>query len=193
MILTRESVLKINKAQNHNGIDIEELPNIPKINLRGEPNNKDFMKDVGIILNTFLPIEANTSVTNNDFKIIWLGPNEWLIQFNIENQFQNLFSKLQSTLNPQDTAVTDVTENRTIINVKGENLYKLLAKFMVINLHEVLKKESSVAQTIFSKVPILNVRNHKDKEEPCIDIHANRSHTSYLFNLLVDGTRNFNF
>ena len=54
-------------------------------------------------------------------------------------------------------------------------------------------KKSSVAQTIFTKVPILIVRNHKDKEEPSIDIHANRSHTSYLFNLLVDGTRNFNF
>ena len=193
MTLTRESVLKLKKVQNHNGIDIEELSNIPKINLRGEPNNKDFMKDVVIILNTLLPIEVNTSVANNDLKIIWLGPNEWLIQFNIENQFQEIFSKLQSTLNPQDTAVTDVTENRTIINVKGNNLYKLLAKFMVINLHEVLKKESSVAQTIFTKVPILIVRNHKDKEEPNIDIHANRSHTSYLFNLLVDGTRNFNF
>ena len=193
MTLTRESVLKLIKVQNHNGIDIEELSNIPKINLRGEPNNKDFMKDVVIILNTLLPIEVNTSVANNDLKIIWLGPNEWLIQFNIENQFHNIFSKLQSTLNPQDTAVTDVTENRTIINVKGNNLYKLLAKFMVINLHEVLKKESSVAQTIFTKVPILIVRNHKDKEEPNIDIHVNRSHTSYLYNLLVDGTRNFNF
>ena len=193
MTLSRESVLKLKKVQNHNGIDIEELSNIPKINLRGEPNNKDFMKDVVIILNTLLPIEVNTSVANNDLKIIWLGPNEWLIQFNIENQFQDIFSKLQSTLNTKDTAVTDVTENRTIINVRGKNLYKLLAKFMVINLHEVLKKESSVAQTIFTKVPILIVRNHKDKEEPSIDIHANRSHTSYLFNLLVDGTRNFNF
>ena len=64
---------------------------------------------------------------------------------------------------------------------------------MVINLDEVLKKESSVAQTIFIKIPILIVRNHKDKEEPNIDIHTNRSHTNYLFNLLVNGTRNFNF
>ena len=70
MTLSRESVLKLKKIQNHNGIDIEELSNIPKINLRGEPNNKDFMKDVVIILNTLLPIEVNTSVANNDLKII---------------------------------------------------------------------------------------------------------------------------
>ena len=193
MTLTRESILKLNKVQNHNGIDFEELPNIPKINLRGSSNDNDFMKDVVIILNTPLPIEVNTSVANNELKIIWLGPNEWLIQFNIENQFQDIYSKLHSTLNPQETALTDVTENRTIINLKGKNLYKLLSKFMVINIHEVMEKEYSVAQTIFSKIPILIVRNHKDKEEPSIDIHVNRSHTSYLYNLLVDGTRNFNF
>ena len=192
-MLTRESVLKLNKVQNYNGINFEELSNIPKINLRGKSNDTEFMKDVGEILNTFLPIEANTNNANNDLKIIWLSPNEWLIQINNENKFQDIFSKLQSKLNPQNTAITDVTENRTIIKVKGENLYKLLAKFMVINLDKVLKKESSVAQTIFIKIPILIVRNHKDKEEPSIDIHANRSHTSYLYNLLVDGTQNFNF
>ena len=49
MTLSRESVLKLKKVQYLNEIDIEELPNIPKINLRGEPNNKDFMKDVVII------------------------------------------------------------------------------------------------------------------------------------------------
>ena len=64
---------------------------------------------------------------------------------------------------------------------------------MVSNLDEILKKESSVAQTIFIKIPILIVRNHKDKEKPSIDIHTNRSHTNYLYNLLVDGTENFNF
>ena len=193
MTLTRESILKLNKAQNHNGIYFEELPNIPKINLRGKSNDKDFIEDAGAILNTLLPIEANISNENNYLKVIWLGPNEWLIQINNVNKFHDIFLKLQSTLNPQNTAVTDVTENRTIIKTKGEKLYKLLAKFMVINLDEVLKKESSVAQTIFIKIPILIVRNHKDKEEPSIDIHTNRSHTNYLFNLLVNGTRNFNF
>ena len=193
MTLTRESILGLNKAQNHNGISFEEQPNISKINLRGKFNDKDFMKDVGAILNIHLPIETNISNANNNLKIIWLGPNEWLIQINNVNKFQDIFLKLQSTLNPQNTAVTDVTENRTIIKAKGEKLYKLLAKFMVINLDKVLKKQSSVAQTIFVKIPILIARNHKDKEEPNIDIHTNRSHTSYLFNLLVDGTRNFNF
>ena len=57
MTLTRESILKLNKAQNHNGIYFEELSNIPKINLRGKSDDKDFIEDVGAILNTLLPIQ----------------------------------------------------------------------------------------------------------------------------------------
>ena len=192
-MLQRECVLKDKEMQNHNGIDFKELSNVPKINLRGQSTDKDFMASVGKILNILLPTESNIRNVNNELQAMWLSPNEWLVQIYNENKFEEIFSELQSNLNPENTAITDVTENRTIIRVSGVNLYKLLAKFMVSNLDEVLKKESSVAQTIFIKIPILIVRNHKDKEEPSIDIHANRSHTSYLFNLLVDGTRNFNF
>ena len=192
-MLQRESVLKDKKMQNHNGIDFKELSNVPKINLRGQSGDKDFMTSVEKILNILLPVEANIRNANNELQVMWLSPNEWLAQIYNENKFEEIFSELQSNLNPENTAITDVTENRTIIRVSGINLYKLLAKFMVSNLDEVLKKESSVAQTIFIKIPILIVRNHKDKEEPSIDIHTNRSHTNYLYNLLVDGTKNFNF
>lgn len=189
----RESVLKNKEMQNHNGIDFKELSNVPKINLRGQSSDKEFMANVGKILNILLPTKSNTRNKNNELQVIWLSPNEWLAQIYNQNKFEEIFSELQSNLNPKNTAITDVTENRTIIRVSGFNLYKLLAKYMVSNLDEILKKESSVAQTIFIKIPILIVRNHKDKEEPSIDIHTNRSHTNYLYNLLVDGTKNFNF
>ena len=192
-MLKREGVLKDKEIQNHNGINFKELLHISKINIRGESKDKDFIASVGKILSTHLPTESNTRNTNNELQVMWLSPNEWLAQIYNENKFEEIFSKLKSNLNPENTAVTDVTENKTIIKISGVNLYKLLAKFMVINLDEVLKKEFSIAQTIFVKIPILIVRNHKDKEEPSIDIHINRSHTSYLYNLLVDGTQNFNF
>lgn len=192
-MLQRESVLKYKEKQNHNGIDFEELSNIPKINLRGQPNNQDFMTSASKILNTPLPTEPNISNVNNDIKVIWLSPNEWLVQILNENKFRTIFTNLQSTLNPENTAVTDLTENRTILNISGHNLFTLLAKFIVINLDQALKKEVAVVQSLFIKVPVLIVRNHKDSEKPNIDIHTNRSHTNYIFDLLVDGTRNLDF
>ena len=129
----RESVLKNKEMQNHNGIDFKELSNVPKINLRGQSSDKKFMTNVGKILNILLPTESNTRNKNNELQVIWLSPNEWLAQIYNQNKFEEIFSELQSNLNPENTAITDVTENRTIIRVSGVNLYKLLAKFMIIN------------------------------------------------------------
>jgi len=193
MTLERNSVLNLKTSQNFNSIIIEELVNIPKINLRGNINDKEFNRNTGIILNALLPIESNIRIINNDLQIIWLSPDEWLIQFDTQDKFKEVLKKLQSQLNPQNTSTTDISDNKTIIKIRGDNLYKLLAKFMIINLDEALKLDSSVAQTIFSKIPILIVRQHKNNNEPCVDIHVNRSHTNYLYNLLVDGTKNFDF
>ena len=192
-MLTRENIIKKTSIKNYNGFNFQELSNIPKINLRGNSANKDFVTNVGKILDALLPIEANTSNSNNKLKIIWLSPNEWLIEIYEIKDFNKIFTDLQYSLNTQNTAITDVTENRTILNLNGSLLYKLLSKFMVIDLDRVLNKESSVAQTIFIKVPVLIVRNHQKNEKQSINLHTNRSHAQYIIDLLVDGSKNIDF
>ena len=177
-----------------NGFDFKELPNIPKINLRGDAADKDFITNVEKILNTFVPLETNTYNKNNELKIIWLGPNEWMIEIYKTEEFEKIFLNMKNSLNSQNTAITDVTENRTILKLNGEYLYKLLSKFMIIDLDKAMNKESSAAQTIFIKVPVLIIRNHKKNEGvKSIDMHTNRSHAQYIINLLLDGSQNINF
>ena len=192
-MLIRENVLIKSSIKNYNGFNFEELPNIPKINLRGNSNNKDFINNIGKILDTLLPIEPNTCNNNVKLKIIWLSPSEWLIEIYAINDFEKIFSDLKNSLNTQNTAVTDITENRTILQLNGPNLYKLLAKFMVIDLDSVLCKEYSVAQTIFIKVPVLIIRNHKENQQQCVSLHTNRSHAQYIIDLLIDGSQNIDF
>lgn len=192
-MIQRESALKLKKIQNYNGINFQELLHVPKINLRGHSENKDFMTIASKILNIILPTETNSFNVIDDTKIIWLSPNEWLVQIINEIKFKEIFKNLQLALNSENTAVTDVTENRTILRISGYKLYTLLAKFMVIDLDKALKKNKAVAQSLFIKVPVLVVRNNKDNEKPNIDIHINRSHANYIFNLLVDGSRNLDF
>ncbi len=50
----------------------------------------------------------------------------------------------------------------------------------------------SVAQTIFVKIPILLIRNNSDNETKSIDIHLNRSHAKYVYELLIDGCKDLN-
>ena len=192
-MLTRENVLKETSIKNYNGFNFQELSNIHKINLKGNYADKDFIINVERILNILLPRKPNTSNSNNTLKIIWLSPNEWLVEIYETKNFQKIISDFKDSLNSQNTAFTDVTETRTILKLNGMHLYKLLSKFMIIDLDRVLNQESSVAQTIFIKVPVLIIKNHKKNEEQCINLHTNRSHAQYIIDLLIDGSKNINF
>ena len=185
MNLNLSKVLNINKEA-FNGILIEERNHTGKINLRGKSSDKEFMKNVGSVLDLVLPIEPNVRVFNNNINIIWLSPNEWLIE-TPEAETQK-----KSSLNPQNTAITDVSFSKTILRIEGNDVLILLSKYLVINLEDVLKKNYSVAQTIFVKIPILIVRNNNDQQITSIDIHLNRSHAKYVYELLVDGTKILN-
>ena len=180
--------LSNNKVENHFGVEIQELSFINKINIRIDTNdNKNIIK-CGKLINAILPVQPNTYVTNDNVKVIWLGPNEWLITNN-----QNLYKNLKNEIGDIQASVTDVSENRTVIRISGDQIFKLLSKFLVLDLEKNLPDESSCAQTLFVKVPVLLVRNNNEKQIPEIDIFTNRSHAEYIYNLIVDGSQYLDF
>ncbi len=192
MILERENTIKSlqnNKIENFFGINIQELAFINKINLRINTKNTNYMKVCGKILNAILPTKPNIFTKNGNLKIIWLSPDEWLIT----NEDDNLFSKLKNEIGDLEASVTDVSENRTIVRLSGEKIYKLLSKFLVLDLEKSLPSESTCSQTLFAKVPILLLRNHNENQVPEIDIFLNNSHANYVYNLIIDGSENLDF
>ncbi len=190
MILALNNVLNKNK-KNYNGVTIEERSLSGKINIRGKSSDKEFMKNIGSILNLVLPIEPNVRIFNNNISIMWLGPNEWLV-ITPENQKDKIISLLESKLNPEKTAITDVSFNRTVLRLEGKQVFTLLSKFLVANLEKILETNFSVAQTIFLRIPVLFIRNNTDEEATSLDLHLNRSHAKYIYELLVDGSKNLN-
>ena len=176
--------LSNNKVENHFGVDIQELPLINKINVRIDTNDNQNIIKCGKLINAILPVQPNTYVKNDNVKLIWLGPNEWLITNN-----QNLYKNLKNEIGDIQASVTDVSENKTVIRISGDQIFKLLSKFLVLDLEKNLPDESSCAQTLFVKVPVLLVRNNNEKQIPEIDIFTNRSHANYIYNLIVDGSQ----
>ena len=191
-MLNRENTiqsLKNNKVKEYFYIKIQELSFVKKINLRLDPNDKGCVSSSSKILGTMLPTKANTYSTNAiNEKIMWLGPDEWLIV----SDDDDAFLKLKNEIGNLEASVTDVSENRTIIRIRGRDVYVLLSKFLVLDLEKNLPTNLSCAQTLFVKVPVLLVRNHYDGT-PEIDIFTNRSHANYIYNLIVDGTKNLDF
>ena len=190
MTLIRKTVLEDIKIEK-NSVSIEELPFVGKINLRGNTKDRDFLSIAGSVLDILIPTEPNTKIQNKELQVIWLSPNEWLLCFFNNDNFFKIFEELNNKLNPENTSITDTSENKTIIRIEGNQTTELLRKFMVIDIDKVLKNNSKVAQTIFVKIPVLILRNHNDQEKQSFDIHVNRSHTIYLRNLLLDGCNQF--
>lgn len=190
MTLERKAVLKDLKIEK-NGISIEEIPFINKLNLRGNSKDKDFLSKTGTILETLIPLDPNTKVSNTKFQVIWLSPNEWIINFFNNDIFIKIHNQLNDQLNPKKTSVTDISENKTVIRVVGNKSVELLRKFMILDIDKALNDNSRVAQTIFVKIPVLIIRNHLNEEKQSFDIHVNRSHTNYLRALLLDGCNQF--
>ena len=194
MILKRENTiidLKDEVIKDYGGIKFKEIAFAQKINIRGDSNSKEFMSLNGKILQSVLPTIPNTYTKSEKIKILWLGPNEWLIVD--ESQYnKDLISKLEN-INNEESNVTDVSENRTIIRIKGKKIFTLLSKFLVLDLDKNLANNFSVAQTLFVKVPIILVLNENNKDNIEIDLYANKSHANYVYNLLIDGTKNLDF
>ena len=138
MTLSRNTVLENIKIEKH-GITIEEIPFVGKINLRGNIKDRDFLSNAGSVLNVLIPTEPNTKITNSELQIIWLGPNEWLLRFLKNENFIKILNELNNKLNPEKSSITDISENKTIIRVEGDNTTELLSKFMVLNIDNVLK------------------------------------------------------
>ena len=186
MTLKRNAVFE-NLKMEKNGISIEELPFIEKINLRGDTKDRDFMSNVGSVLDILIPTEPNTKIQNKDLQVIWLSPNEWLLSFFNDNHFIRILEELNNKLNPEKTSITDISENKTVIRIEGNHATELLRKFIVLDIDNALNSNLRVAQTIFVKIPVLIIRNHNNQEKQSFDIHVNRSHSNYLRDLLLDG------
>ena len=190
MTLKRNAVFEDVKIEK-NGISIQELPFIEKINLRGDTKDRDFMSNAGSVLDILIPTEPNTKIQNRDLQVIWLSPNEWLLSFLNDDHFIKILEELNNKLNPEKTSITDISENKTIVRIKGNHTTELLRKFIVLDIDNALNSNLKVAQTIFVKIPVLIIRNHHDQEEQSFDIHVNRSHSNYLRDLLLDGCNQF--
>ena len=190
MTLIRRAVLK-DLSLEKNNILIEEIPFIRKINLRGNSKDKEFLSNIGSILEVVIPLESNTKIQNENYQIVWLSPNEWLINFFNNEIFIETLIKFKNKLNPEKSSITDISEHKTVIRIVGDNVNQLLRKFMILDIDNILQNNSKVAQTIFVKIPILIIRNHDHNEKQNYDIHVNRSHTAYLRELLLDGCNQF--
>ena len=166
-------------------LQMKEIKPIMKLIIRGK--KREFISAVGKSLNILLPAEANTSTQSDKLTALWLSPDEWMIfsnepvdketnNYETEELLNNNISKLNLG------AITDVTDQFVMINLKGSKIYELFQTGSPFNFNDFQNKKGAVAQTILTKIDII-IRN---QDKNTVNLFVRRSFSQHLFSWMND-------
>ena len=81
-------------------------------------------------------------ISNNDTRILWSGPKNWLLVSTKKDLLKNILQVFKDT----DFAVTDLSHSRAIIELEGQNVKEVLKKGCPYNFN-LLDKNNSINST----------------------------------------------
>jgi sarcosine oxidase, subunit gamma len=138
--------------------------------------------DVGSYLGVDLPTMPSTWVESDRVRVIWLGPDEWLITSPFQ-QAQELEAGLRDAVRGRG-AVVDVSAQRTTLWLTGENARDVLAAGCAIDLHPRVFRSGATVETLLglTSVVLLALNDSGTSYE----ILVRSSFAQYLARFLLD-------
>ena len=179
----------ITESHSYNNFSMKEKTPVGKINLRGNLENKDFASTAGKILGMILPKEPCAISSNEKITCMWLGPNEWLLVSNdtiTKNlNYYELEKVLFNDISKKNLgAVTNVSDQYTIFNLTGSNIFEILSKGCPFDFNSDSFTNNKVVQTILNHI---DVTIHKISENK-INLYVRRSFAKHLWDWLKDSS-----
>ena len=129
--------------------------------------------------------EPLSVVSNNDTRILWNGPKNWLLVSTKKDLLKNISEALKEI----DFAVTDLSHSRAIIEVEGHDVREVLKKGCPYNFN-ILEKNNSINSTyngIAFTVDMID--DNPDK----IRLFALRSFGESLYHSITDSSLEFGY
>lgn len=166
------------------GVVLTEIPFRTKLVLRGNPSEKAFVSAVKSVLGAAPPAEPNTVAATKDIRILWTGPDEWMVY----GDEADLAARLANKLEGLHAAVTEVTEHHTMIRLSGRHARDVMAKGCAIDLHPREFGPGRCAQSHIGRVTVLF---DQIDEVPTYDILVRASFAEYLWMYLEDAGLEF--
>jgi sarcosine oxidase subunit gamma len=175
----------IKEDKSYVDLKIKEIKPVMKLIIRGK--TKNFITSIGKNLNMILPTEANTSTSGEALTALWLSPDEWMLVSNkvvskdtntyeVEDNLINNISKVNLG------AVTDVSDQFVMINIKGNKVFDLFATGSPFNFNEFKNKKGSVVQTILSHIDVIIHLNEINE----VNLLVRRSFSEHLYSWIND-------
>jgi sarcosine oxidase subunit gamma len=129
--------------------------------------------------------EPLSVINNNDTRILWNGPKNWLLVSTKKDLLTNISQIFKET----DFAVTDLSHSKAIIEIEGQDVKEVLKKGCPFNFNT-LKKNNSINSTyngIAFTVDMLD--DNPDK----VRVFALRSFGESLYHSITDASLEFGF
>lgn len=166
---------------------IRELPFTTQINVRGNAADAAFAAATQAVLGHGLPAAANTWAGTAERAALWLGPDEWLVVAP-DGMNESIVAALRNSLDGQHAAVTDVSANRTVIEIAGSHARAVLGKGCPLDLHARAFSPPQTAQSLLAKAQILlqcaDIR-------PAFRLYVRISFAPYVAEWLIDAATEF--
>ena len=165
-------------------IKIQERKNLLIVQIVQYKNSSTLIKDIDIDgLN--LTSETLKVISNNDTRILWCGPKNWLLV----STKKDLLITIKQSLKEMDFAVTDLSHSRAIIELDGKNAKEVLKKGCPFNFNEI--KKNNCVNSIFNGITI--TIDMIDDNPNKIRLFALRSFGESLYHDITDASLEFGY
>ena len=129
--------------------------------------------------------EPLTVVSNNNTRILWNGPKNWLLTSTKKDLLKNIVEVFKQT----DFAVTDLSHSKSIIEIEGDMAYEVLKKGSPIDISKI--KSGDCANTVYNGITItLDFVSNKPN---IIRIFGLRSFGESLYHSITDACLEFGY
>jgi len=158
-------------------IKIQERKNLLIVQIVQYKNTSSSTKNIkidGLNLND----EVLKISRNNDTRILWSGPKNWLLVSTKKDLLKTIHQSFKET----EFAITDLSHSRAIIELDGENSKEILKKGCPFNFNE-LKKDNCV-NSVFNGITI--TIDMIDDNPNIVRLFALRSFGESLYHSVTD-------
>ena len=167
-----------------NLIKVSEIKNMLIVQIVQYKNSTVSIENIDID-SLKLKDEPLNVVTNNDTRILWNGPKNWLLVSTKKDLLKNISEVLKET----DFAITDLSHSRAIIEIEGNDVKEVLKKGCPFNFN-ILEKNNSINSTyngIAFTVDMIDDNPNK------IRLFALRSFGESLYHSITDSSLEFGY
>ena len=120
---------------------VKEIKNLLIVQIVQYKNSSFLINEISID-NLKLKNEPVNVVSNKDTRVLWNGPNNWLLVSSKKKLLDDILKVFKDT----DFAITDLSHSKAIIEMEGKNAKEVLKKGCPYNFN-LLVKDNSINST----------------------------------------------